>query len=81
MCFWLRFIFGGKMRKKLQNELIEIKNKIINDYKFRFTYKQLAQDLNYAEITIKRKMKILCELYKVSNKEELIFEFKCELMA
>lgn len=42
------------------------------------TYKQIAEKLKYSEITVKRRAKVLCNLYKVRSKEDLRLEIMAE---
>lgn len=65
------------MRFKLNNELKEILKLILDGRQ----YKEIAEKLGYSEITIKRRAKILFNVYKVKTKEELRLELQAERLS
>ncbi len=62
------------MHIKLNSELKQILNWILQG----FQYKQIAEKLGYSERTVKRRAKILFNLYKVTRKEDLRLELQAE---
>ena len=82
---FLLSILGVEMHivlsKTLKEDLKRIKDVIINDFHFCFTYPELADKVGYSVVTVKRRMKMLCSLYKVKNKTDLLLELQAEKLA
>lgn len=65
------------MHIKLNKELKQILELIAEGKQ----YKEIAILLGYSEITIKRRVKVLFNLYKVSCKEDLRLELQAEKLS
>lgn len=65
------------MRIKLNNEMKEILKLVAEGWQ----YKEIAAKLGYSEVTIKRRVKILFNLYKVGGKEDLRLELQAEKLS
>ena len=62
------------MHIKLNKEM----KQILDFIAMGMTYKKIAEKLMYSERTVKRRAKILFNLYKVHNKEDLRLEIMAE---
>ena len=44
------------------------------------TYREMSQEVGYSQETIKRRVRMLCNLYRVKNKLELALEYQAEML-
>ena len=44
------------------------------------TYKEMSEEVGYSTITLKRRVRKLCNLYRVKNKLELALEYQAEML-
>jgi len=65
----------------MQIVLDEKLQKILSMVAQAYTYKEIAPEVGYSVIQVKRKVKHLCGLYNVKNKIELALEYQAELLA